>query len=136
VRRSLSRVAAILETVDLLFEQVLQARRNPGKITEVTSELDVDSLADMLDRLLPRVNRMSHEKYSNLLRDLRRFKVATSKELSDLIEKQRGGIMEAEKNLARGGASAYYSHCGLVRVALFLEFGSEFEKYEMTKKAH
>jgi hypothetical protein len=92
VRRAISRVAALLETVDLEFERVLDERAVYGsqkKSETATDELNVDLLAKVLDEELPSENMETEERYAELLPELLFFSINTPKKLRELIAKHR-----------------------------------------------
>ena len=73
VRRSINRVSALLETVDLEFERVLNERDvYVTGITSVSPEerLNVNVLKAMLDENLPLANRTNDEAYDELVAEL------------------------------------------------------------------
>jgi len=150
LQRSINRVAALLETVDLEFERVLSDRGlYIEKIEKVEDEiLNTDSLRKTLEKLLPKENSDLHEKFSELLEDLRVFGITIVKELEVIIKNHWDKVKEEEammllkqkKILERGepliGTSeerthkgVFYTHVGLTRCALTEEFGVKFREY-------
>jgi len=154
IRRTINRVAALLETVDLEFERVLVERE---EYTEQISQrrddisLNTESLKRLLDATLPKENRDDEEgeDYADLLDDLLHFKVRTTSEFEKIIKKHfeaaiktdkrhvKISIDELEKGEEPGGTSVertrrgvYFTHVGLARSILALEVGDdEFSKY-------
>ncbi len=132
VRRSINRVSALLEIVDLEFERVLQERESylgevdPG---ETGSTLNVDLIARVLDELLPAENKRPGEEYAELLEDLLQFDISTSGQLRELIEKHKDAIDKLEATYAGSGPGAYFTHCGLARCALNEEFGESWDEW-------
>ncbi len=155
VRRSIHRVSALLETIDLEFERVLEARESyisEIDINEDTESLNVDLLASVLDRLLPPANKEVEEHYADLLPDLLHFGISTPKELQILISKHLQevlkhdaervqGILEGEeegtnKNESRLKRGVFFTHVGLTRQALVEEIGSDkYSEYFNEKKS-
>jgi putative GTP pyrophosphokinase len=147
VRRAMSRTSALLETVDLELERVLIERAAYQKLipTDSTSEvLNVALIEKVLDELLPQKNKAKQELYGELLEDLRHFGITTPKQLRDLLLEQGANMLRDEglsleelrhdtnlppdlkEDLKRG---AYFSHIGLVRVALRHAFGEAWAEY-------
>jgi len=150
LQRSINRVAALLETVDLEFERVLLDRGlYIEKIEKVEDEiLNTDSLRKTLEKLLPKKNLELHEDFSELLEDLRVFGITIVKKLEVIIKNHWDKVKETEamellikeEELGEGepirGASkarirkgVFFNHVGLTRCALQEEFGSDFRDY-------
>lgn len=151
VQRSIYRVSALLETVDLEFERVLQDREAYLKrvdIQETDELLNVDLLEKTLDSLLPEQNKEHDENYSELIRELSDFKLDRRSKLIELINKHlksaleedrkraeselkvvREEGMESEVPLGQLKNGAFYTHIGLMRAIL----GYEFKDYQQRK---
>lgn len=141
VRRSIYRVSALLETVDLELERVLAQRADYlTEIREVPAggKLNVDLLARVLDGLLPAENKEHHENYSALLVDLTAFGIENVKELEELIRSKRKEILAEDAKIAhrcqlgehpgdkeRFDRGVYFTHVGLVRQALKQQVGEK-----------
>lgn len=149
IRRSIYRVSALLETVDLEFERVLSERE--GYVEEVEPEtqdetLNVDVLRKILDDYLPVENRVDNEEYSQLIQQLSNCGITKSSELISLIQEQLDRALHEDEHqvlLFKAGASpqvatnyswerayengVYYSHCELVRVMLSKKFGDRWK---------
>lgn len=137
LRRTIHRVSALLETVDLEFDRVLDERRDYREVRiPVATEsepLNVDLLASLLKDAFPPTNLTDDEEYAALLSDMNKLSITTASELKALLIKQIGAVMEAEHNqVSRGSArpsdgrvGAFFAHVGLARRALRLEFGDE-----------
>jgi putative GTP pyrophosphokinase len=148
VRRSIYRVSALLETIDLEFERVLEERdvyRN-GLVKDITTSddenLNVDLLETLLDNKLPAINKSPNEDYATLLTLLRELNIKTKKQLVKVLDKHIndalvfdaetvGNLLEMQNSgieslpsyiLSRARKKVYLSHTGLVRQALRLEF--------------
>ena len=135
VRRTIHRVSALLETVDLEFERVLQEREKymAGVRVESADQLNVDSLAHVLNSMLPSPNKAQHEKYADLLPELTAFNITTTKTLATLIEKHLSTVLVSDKQWAsiykktqRGKKGVYFTHVGLVRRIMHKEFGKKW----------
>ena len=148
LKRSINRVSALLETVDLEFSRVLVDRdQYVDQLRGVVSErdrLNVDILESVLDEYLPKLNKDEvSEGYSNLLEDLLHFGVETRGDLISLLTRRYESIMdsdrrrllddfdeedfEAEKEerlLKRRSRGVFFTHVGLTREALSEEFGT------------
>lgn len=144
IRRAINRASALLETVDLEFDRVLTERatyiQHEVIAGDETAPLNVDSLAAMLDKLLPPLNRKDDEPYALLLEELQVLGIHTAAELDALMARQRSKIDKKErdrlvKELEEAAASGeepterlkrgvFFSHVGLARAALREEFGS------------
>ena len=151
LRRSINRVAALLETVDLEFERVLNERGEYiGQIETIDENetLNTDSLRYLLDKVLPEKNKSGQENYAELLQEIRHFNITTMKELDDIIKRNWENVSEeeaeyisisqtelengeelsgtTEERILKG---VYFNHEGLVRNVLNSEFGTEFSDY-------
>ncbi len=148
VRRSIYRVSALLETVDLEFERVLASRDEYVTLVDTSSsseELNVDLVAKILNENLPAENTDGQEPYDELLEDLVHFSISTPRELVQLLKKHSGEIIEADKIIAseqdplflqnhqtdriRRARGVFFNHVGLVRQAMSLEFGAKWVEY-------
>ncbi len=136
VRRSINRVAALLETVDLEFERVLEERKiYADQVPAPDEPLNVDNLAALLDEMLPSANKKEPEPYEDLLEDLTKFGIKTTGQLRAILSRRLEATLkhdsEAVKEYAnnpsfaeeRRSRGVYFAHVGLVRVSLQSEFG-------------
>jgi GTP pyrophosphokinase len=158
IRRTINRVAALLETIDLEFERVLVEREEYAEQISQRKDdipLNTESLKGLLDATLPKENRddPEGEDYADLLDDLLHFNVSTTNELERIIKRHlktvvkmdeqhvKASIDELESGQQPMGTSeertrrgVYFTHVGLARTALQLEFGEkEFMKYLSSK---
>lgn len=151
VRKSITRVAALLDLVDLEFERVLDQR------DEYTTSLDVadaqaDLNADLVRRLaadhLPPENASEDTQFGEVLDELEAFGVSTVGDFVDLIDSTRDAVAQKEsENVASGrellksrgtaGTSnsrqnrgVFFTHEGLIRVALQSKFGAAYSEYQ------
>jgi hypothetical protein len=163
VRRSICRVSALLETVDLEFERVLAERASylANVQTDTSTEtLNVDLLVKILDELLPKDNKsQGDEDYASLLTDLAEFGIKTNVELRYLIKETKNAIIledrervleELNAKHERENAEAtpfniildderldrgvFFSHVGLTRNALGQKFGQKWADYNTPEK--
>ena len=147
VSRSIYRVAALLETVDLEFERVLEQRlkyAHSKKAFADETTLDADNLRLILKSRLPERNLYHAEKYSDLLEDLAAMGIDSVGGLQGLIDKYLNKALEEdnkrwneEKNnavpvgttKARNDQGVFFSHTGLIRTMMRAHFGKTFDAY-------
>jgi ppGpp synthetase/RelA/SpoT-type nucleotidyltranferase len=146
LRRTINRVSALLETVDLEFERVLDERRAYLQDSQApqaaTEPLNVDSLAAVLAELLPPENKKDDEPYADLLSDLTSLKVKTPEQLRLILTKhaehasnsdrvrvaelRRGSSIDDEPGVSeRVARGVFYTHVGLARETLRAEYGDD-----------
>jgi hypothetical protein len=146
LRRAIHRVSALLETVDLEFERVLEERKNyvENEIVNLDSNepLNVDIVQSILSELLPPKNRdkIEGEDYAELLRDLNHFDINTANELRILLASQMKAILSEEAKVfdirifqdsfdgttrERQDEGVFFTHVGLTRQALREKFGDQ-----------
>lgn len=145
LRRTIYRISALLETVDLELDRVLDERRaytyRDANETPTDETLNVDLLATILDASFPPQNKASDEDYGDLLGDLLHFNIRTADSLRHLLNKQIKHLDSEEKRrLKEVSASPYdypetlrnrvkegifLNHSGLLRTALRKEFGDD-----------
>ena len=99
VRRSINRVSALLEIVDLEFERALQKREGYIEQTEreiregiedfPTGNLNVDNTELLLRNILPKENWAGDEDYYELLKDLKRVGIIAAQDLVGLVIKHK-----------------------------------------------
>lgn len=152
VSRSIHRVAALLETVDLEFERVLEEQAQYTKsahAVDASTPLDVDNLRLLLEQSFPAENRGEHEVYSDVLTDLQAFGISTVEALRALVSKNRDAALAADKmhvEIQRKSAGrlgrtvservkrgAFFTHSGLARQLLSQEFKQKWEAYSMAQ---
>ncbi len=144
IRRSIYRVSALLETVDLEFERVLAEREEYIKqpIPQETDDaLNVDNLAQILYNQFPKENLMEFETYAELLQDLARVDIESVSQIRELIIKNMDSafakneqrVKERRKSgdyrgtsKKRIDAGVFYNHVGLMRIILTQEFGDKW----------
>lgn len=147
LRRSIYRVSALLETVDLEFERLLATRREYKEgIThpDKDSALDTDILESLLDNILRSKNKSPDEPYSQLIADLTAFNLQTVDDVQALLSKHKEEMLaedamrvsqESGKEKPTGTSKeriqrgVFYTHTGLLRTALGLEFGDKWTEY-------
>jgi putative GTP pyrophosphokinase len=148
VLRSIHRVSAILETVDLEFERVLQERESyiaSMDSSNIDVKLNVDLVQRILDELLPAENKKEPESYASLLQDLLHFDVDTVGKLHQLITSNIDKALESDKQIVKkrlnsgdfSGTSQdriergiFFTHVGLAREAAEMQFGERWVNYK------
>lgn len=152
VQRSLFRVAALLELVDLELGRV-QTDRDSYKAQVVShgydQTLNVDLLVAILSSFLPDSHRIPNDKYSDLLFDLNRCGVSKGTQVIDLIHEHLEQALANDRiavEAIRSGNSAYendpirlekgvfYSHVGLIQNILNLAYGPNWRKISNVEK--
>lgn len=143
LRRSIHRVSALLETVDLEFERVLSERdAYRAAVNRASPEraLDVDSLAGLLAETWPEVNMSPEEPYAALLADAVRAGIKTIGQLRDVLHTQRDRVLAADRRKVedlhgtpdspfgrRLTSGTFYTHVGLTRLALSYHLGERVD---------
>jgi putative GTP pyrophosphokinase len=154
VRRAIHRVSALLETVDLEFERVLEQRdsyRSEAGQVPPEATLNVDLLESLLDTLLPEPNKYpGEEAYAELLSDLAHFKIVNRKGLTELVKKHLPAAMAVDRlfvdqsrahpdefsgqsSQSRQALGVYFTHTGLTRECLRKAFGENLVSSYLSK---
>ncbi|UUT21913.1 GTP pyrophosphokinase family protein [Pseudomonas sp. T8] len=132
LRRSINRASALLETVDIEFDRLLEDRlsyvKDQLEHENPDEPLNVEILDSVLSKIFPYRNRQDDEPYNDLLIDLNYFGINTADELTQVMEKHMKKIMisdskEATQHDRKEGY--YFKHVGLAREGLRQEFGDE-----------
>ncbi len=139
VSRSIHRVAALLETVDLEFERVLEERDDYSRSSRAKNDdsmLDADNIALILDKHFPSINRDNNENYSQLITDFTAFGIETVGGLKKIIKKHLPAALKKDKDMLskstirnsdhdqkRINRGVYFTHVGLARTILAAEVG-------------
>lgn len=155
MRRAVFRASALLESVDLEFDRVLEARDNYRQGLDVSSAGeqaidDVEVLGASLDHLLPAENKsLDFEDYSRLLKQLKDWKIVTIDNLTRLWTKHKDQVLTLDRDAAaerlkpedeylstleeleRAHLGVYYTYTGLIRMAMREEFGQPFTDYQI-----
>jgi len=141
VKRSINRVSALLEIVDLEFDRVLQERQSyieSEAVKEPDEPLNVDNLNSILDETLPLQNKIIGESYDELLSELLKFGIKTGSSLRELIDKNLNSALEKDAIIVaesktdgymhtskkRNEKGVFYSFTGLIRTMNEIEFGA------------
>jgi ppGpp synthetase/RelA/SpoT-type nucleotidyltranferase len=143
LRRSINRLSALLETVDLELERILQQKSiyldKNSQNTQLNSSINSDIIKIILDRNFPIENRDSEEDYSDLIFDLNELNIFDSDVFEQLIIKHKSETLKEEKKRVRNIQSGrepefeservdrgvFYTHVGLARTCLSREYGHD-----------
>ncbi|MGE7766650.1 GTP pyrophosphokinase [Peribacillus sp. NPDC096540] len=141
--RSINRVAALLEVVDLEFGRVLEERMEFNKQPiKIDDNLNTDILEKILDEKLPVANKHKNENYSSLISELSYFSINDVAELENLIDKHKSKALKNDKVIVRGfleepyweheegdieraKKGVFFNHTGLLREIIEIEYGQE-----------
>lgn len=154
LRRSLNRVSALLETIDLEFERFLSERtdylRRLSHSSLARRSLDVDVLAKVLDQTWPRQNKTASEDYAALLQCITYMGLSNAGKLITVLTKNRAAVMNQERRAIKGALligqlppastriafmverakrGVYFSHFALTTIGLRLEFPNKWDGY-------
>jgi len=139
--RPIYRASALLETVDLEFERLLNDREEYIKLIDkkIDQDLNVDNIEQILDSLLPSENKHFSEDYAVLHKEILKKGIKTTKQLQTFmkdniemaIEDDKKRVASEVKEMAESGLISvlpdelnriekgyFYTHCGLVRTML------------------
>lgn len=147
VMRSIYRVSAILETVDLEFERVLSERESYIAKVDTSQDdikLNVDLVERILGELLPAENKRVPESYGELIEDLLEFDINTVGKLRQLIQNNLPEALEEDKRLVtkildskdpakfsleRAKRGVFFVHVGLTRNTARIRFGDKWREH-------
>jgi putative GTP pyrophosphokinase len=150
LRRSINRLSALLETVDLEFERLVSDRNNYLiKFLDDKETLNVETLRRVLDELFPPENKVENEPYAETIEECRFFDIVNVKQLKELINKHlekakkedsvrvlsirkdpKSKIGATSNRIERG---VFFTHMGLFRNILRYELGAKYDNY-LTEK--
>lgn len=132
LRRSINRASALLETVDLEFDRLLEERslyvQDQMKHENSETPLNVEVVSSVLSEVFPARNKHVGESYDELVINLNHFKVKTADELKRIMTNHMKDIMAADVKTAISQGREpdhYFTHVGLAREGLRCEFGSD-----------
>lgn len=141
VRRAIHRVAALLETVDLEFERVLQGRESyrQDDSQHVNALLNVDNLSSTLAEMFPPGNKGDSEDYDDALKNLAEHNITTVDDLKAIISKNLEAVLKEEARFLanpklghtskeRRKRGVFFTHVGLLRSAIGFEVGGRFAR--------
>jgi len=148
IKRSIGRISALLETIDLEFERLNQQRDiyKDDSLAKFQDDeiMNVDLLAKILDDKLPENNKIKYqEDYSELLSELLHFKISTISDLTNIINEYLDfALLEDRKmveevkadedssfeDMERASKGVFFTHIGLVRTMLGEKLGEKYKK--------
>ncbi len=150
IRRTINRVAALLETVDLEFDRVLEERQNYLDVgiqeAKDSEPLNVDLLASLINDVFPPMNRTDNENYAELLTNISNLNIRTVSELEPILKRHLDAAMEDDRERVqyhadseefdgttkeRNDKGVFKTHVGLTRWALRAEVGDEAMDWAM-----
>lgn len=144
--RPIYRTSALLETVDLEFERLLQEREEYRKQIDkkIDQELNVDSIEQILDSILPSENKDFFEEYAQLHKEILKKGIKTTDQLRNFVKGNIEWAIEDDKNRVaskieesreagmptcppddweRVRKGYFFTHAGLLRRMLKKDFG-------------
>jgi len=148
IRRAVARTAALLETVDLELERVLDERDEyRRRLPEIKKDapLNVDLIERILDELLPAIHKApGRESYSVLLGELAHVGISTRQQLETFVRQNLERALGESAVLAKSKKEAfirkgvpvppnleqgvYFIHTGLVRVMLTAVYSKQMQE--------
>ena len=138
VRRSIHRIASLLEMVDAEYERLLVEREEYRSRIErdtTDSRLNTDILRAVLDRKLPRRNRAGYEPYSMLVWELGKLGMVRRSDLEGLIDRRLSSALDEDHRVVERRRDDsprstekdhFFTHTGLLNIMLEKEFGEGF----------
>ncbi len=158
LRRSIYRISALLETVDLEFERFLTDRDNYlDTLDSLTNSvpINVDVLRQIHLDIWPIENqdKSTDIDLSSLIIDLKKFEIENSESIIEILKKHKAKVIERDRkaveearthikkhgehfgtSTSRIGSGVYFTHVGLTRVALGFEHGQKWTEYNSSKQ--
>lgn len=136
MRRSIYRLAAVLEIVDNELESIRSIRdeyhlKMQQCLEEDTATIPEDAPLDsimlegILDQFFPLENKKFHEPYGDMLNELFEFSIETSGQLKQLLDKHMPYVRSKEAERNKEYKHPFYSYTGLLRIALSREYSSK-----------
>lgn len=127
VLRSVSRLSALLETVDLEINRIFKLRDDYREnMLSTESKLNVDSLEQLLDSIYPAQNKRHPEFYADLLGDMYAFNIQHVSGLKSILDSRIAETLDKENELAIVDDKPKYTHVGLASYALSRELGKKW----------
>lgn len=152
LRRSINRIAALLEMVDLEIERLLDEQANyvDGEIITTDNELNVNTLERLLNEVYPGRNRSDPEPYDSVLQDVKKTGIDSITRLREIVSSTLEQVMEedivaaqerrGEKSLLGDNAERvnqgyFYAHVGLLRRALAIAYPEAYAAIQAERRA-
>ncbi|MBV09147.1 RelA/SpoT domain-containing protein [Rubinisphaera sp.] len=156
LRRSIHRISAILEVVDLEFERLLKDRDSyveELKTAIDNRDLNVDVIRKILSSKWPSANSEdTPSDYSELIEDLATFDITTTHQLESLIDNHYDAVMAKERKAVarvqeqlettgevwgtseeRTNLGVFYTFTGLTRSAIECKSPHDWNEYANTR---
>ena len=142
VRRSIHRVSALLELIDLEYERALLDREQYRELIrekpiEQDELLNVDLLEAILKARWPAENlaKNEHSQYGELLNELLRFDVKTVNDLESLLMNHRQAALDDDAERINRGLKHFWQ-VGLTRMAMRSAFGQAYVDFQAAQVAN
>lgn len=140
VKRSINRVSALLETVDLEFERVLAEREEYISQIDEEKEFNVDVVEVLCDRLLPEKNKhLGNENYSEIYSELLANEIPNAASFTEMIQLHLPHQLQEDQDrvateihnpnheeLERLQKGVFFTHVGLVRGCIQMLRGDKY----------
>ncbi len=137
LRRSINRISALLETVDLEFERLLIERQEYVDQINEKSDFNVDVLEKLCDELLPAKNKYNgHEDYAEFFAELALNGITTSSQFVVIVKTHLASQIQSDElrveseihtpmrdDIERLQQGVFYTHIGLARGCLHEQLG-------------
>lgn len=143
LRRSINRLSALLETVDLELERIVEQKQqynathsaNPS----ISGQLNSDIVQLILDQNFPESHLDFDENYADLIYDILALGIKNTETFERIIKKHKAAALIADRRRVKDIKSGieegfdsdridrgvFYTHVGLARVCLSKEYGDE-----------
>lgn len=137
-RRSIHRIASLLEMVDTEYERLLVEReeyRSKIERDDADSRLNTDILRLVLDARLPHENKHGYEPYSMLVWELGKLGILRRSDLEALIARRLSSALDEDRSIVArqqddlstsSESGHFFTHTGLLNIMLEKEFGQGF----------
>ncbi|KVX01156.1 GTP pyrophosphokinase family protein [Shewanella frigidimarina] len=141
VRRSINRVSALLETVDLEFERVLSERETYISQIDEEKEFNVDVVEVLCDRLLPESNKyFGGENYAEIYAELLANGIVNASDFTEMIQLHLAQQLQEDEErvsseyhhpgheeIERLQKGVFFTHVGLVRGCIKMLRGDKYK---------
>lgn len=148
--RSIGRISALLETVDLEYERLLDIRHGYIQKIGVDNDFDlnVDTLKILLAETLPLENKGDSDEYSDVLMEIIELGIPNIPELKNIILKHITSALAEDRKIVKNISEAtllgndplyevekerqesgvFFTHVGLLRTILTAEYGKKWSE--------
>ncbi|MGN7931085.1 GTP pyrophosphokinase [Sphingopyxis sp. 22461] len=144
LKRSIHRISALLETVDLELARLQQERetydQTAKNIVSEPNDLNVETVRAVMSEIWPNDNADDDENYDEILKELSVLEINDSKIFADILKSNKDSVVFDDKQRAlseiptdsreedRRNRGVYYTLTGLTRMALSREFGEKYDE--------